>query len=57
MDTNLIAELLAEASIEAQLTSEQQELIAKRLNEGFIDMDPAFEYHNEYEFLSTANAR
>lgn len=57
MDTLFIAEILAEASRDALLTAEQQELISYRLNMALEDMEPAFENHNGYEFLSAANAR
>lgn len=64
MNTQIIAELFAEAAIEAQLNAEQQELIARRLNEAvneFVDnveSNSAIEnVHDDYNFMSTANAR
>jgi len=56
-DTTLIAEQFAEAARDAQLTAEQQELLATRLNEVLSDSMSNDIYHNEYEFLSAANAR
>jgi len=52
--TNLIAQLFAEASTEANLTAEAQELIARRLNEACEEL---FEEHDAYTFMSEANAR
>lgn len=60
-NTQIIAELFSEAALEAGLNAEQQELIARRLNEASYELasDDNSEYldHSEYEFLSTANAR
>jgi len=59
MTTQIIAQLFAEGSAEARLTGEQQELIARRLNEACSEFAESTEidYHDDYHFMSAANQR
>lgn len=59
MNTQIIAQLFAEGATEARLTGEQQELIARRLNEACLEFSEeiGIDYHDDYHFMSAANAR
>jgi hypothetical protein len=59
MNTQIIAQLFAEAAIEAGLTAEKQELIARRLNEACMEFaeETDINYHDDYHFMSAANQR
>jgi len=59
MTTQIIAQLFAEGASEVGLTGEQQELIARRLNEALCEFAEAtdVDYHDEYHFMSAANSR
>jgi len=58
-NTQIVAQLFAEAAREVLLTAEQQELIARRLNEALCEFAEAtdVDYHDDYHFMSAANAR
>lgn len=58
-NTQIIAQLFAEAAREARLTAEQQELIAHRLNEALSEFAESTDvnYHDDYHFMSAANVR